>query len=247
MTGPITYGHSADLWHGYQDRLERLVRHHGFRRILDVGGGANPLLSTDFVEAHHLDYTIWDVSQSELDKAPAGYRKVVQDITAESTRRRLETFDLIFTKMLAEHVRDGLQLHRNIFGLLAQGGMAVHFFPTLYTLPFVVNRMVPESLASRLLDIFSPRDRHQHGKFPAYYSWCRGPTMASLRRLERLGYDVVEYQGGFGHGYYRKIPLVHRWHGRLTRFLLKHPTPYLTSYACVVVRRPEGHNDRGSR
>ena len=237
MAGTVTYGHSADVWDGYQRLLERLIQGHGFKRILDVGGGANPLLPSDFVAAHDLDYTIWDLSESELEKAPACYRKVVQDIAAASLPRSQE-FDLIVTKMLAEHIRDGMRLHQNIFALLSNGGTAVHFFPTLYTLPFVVNRIVPERLASRLLDLFWPRDRHQHAKFPAYYSWCRGPTKASLRRLERLGYDVIEYKGCFGHDYYRRIPLVRRWHRHVTRFLLRHPTPYLTSYACVIVRKP---------
>jgi 2-polyprenyl-3-methyl-5-hydroxy-6-metoxy-1,4-benzoquinol methylase len=239
MTRPtITYGRSVDGWQEYPEMLQRLIRVHGFTKILDIGGGANPLLPSDYMAAQGLDYTIWDISETEMQKARGNYRMVVQDITAPQQSPSGQ-FDFIFTKMLAEHVRSGMRLHHNVFTLLSKGGMAAHFFPTLYALPFVVNKIVPEKLASRLLDLLSPRDRHQHAKFPAYYSWCRGPTQGALQRLVRLGYEIVEYKGFFGHpNYYRRVPFALRWHTSLAEFLLRHPVPYLTSFAYVILRKP---------
>jgi SAM-dependent methyltransferase len=235
----VCYGRSSALWPEYGKRLERLIDDHGLKRVCDVGGGANPVLPLEFVQSRGLHYTVLDISQEELDKAPAQYSKLRVDILAEELPN-VGSFDLVFTKMLAEHVPSGERLHANIFRLLRPGGYAVHFFPTLYALPFVINRLIPERLASKILDVIAPRDRHQHDKFPAYYSWCRGPTKAMIRRLTGIGYEIIEYQGLFGHGYYKRIPLLRPLHERAVRYLLKHPIPQLTCYAFVVLRKPEG-------
>ena len=118
-------------------------------------------------------------------------------------------------------------------------GVAVHYFPTLYTLPFVLNKLIPEGLSSFLLDIFLPRDRYQLGKFPAYYSWCYGPTPPMLAMLADIGYEILEYRGYFGSIYYSRIPLVRDFHKIYSRNLYRHPNPYLTSFAQVILRKPE--------
>ena len=138
--------------------------------------------------------------------------------------------------MLAEHITNAPQFHANIRKILAPEGVAAHFFPTLYAIPFLMNRMIPESLSDRLLSVFAPRDRFQRAKFPAYYQWCRGPTRRQFQRLASVGLAVVEYIGFFGHGgYYRRLPGIRQIHELATRMLMKFPNPCLTSYAFLVV------------
>lgn len=234
----VRYGPSHEVWGGYRHIIESLIDEHGLKRVCDVGGGANPLLAIEFVRARGLQYTVLDISQTELDKAPEEYKRVLADI-AGNALPEVGPFDLMFTKMLAEHVKSGERLHKNIFQLLERGGFAVHFFPTLYSLPFVVNRLMPENLASGLLDRIAPRDRHRHAKFPAYYSWCRGPTPRMLQRLEAIGYEVVEYRGLFGHGYYKRVPGLRSLHKAVVARLLRRPSAHLTSYALVILRKPK--------
>ncbi len=220
------------------DSLRALMRDTGARRVLELGGGANPALTLDEVREKRLDYTILDISQTELDKAPAGYRKLQADV-ASPLGEVSSQYDFIFSKMLAEHVRDGRVFHQNVLKLLSPGGVAFHFFPTLYAPPYVVNRFLPERFAAWLLRHFSPRDSRQYAKFPAYYSWCRGPSASQLQRLEKLGYEVMRYTGFFGHGaYYAKIPLLRDWHRWCVALLLRHPSPYFTSFAYAVLRKP---------
>ena len=125
------------------------------------------------------------------------YKTLIRDIEAEDFVPT-EQFDLVVTKMMAEHVRNGSLFHKNTFSMLKPGGIAVHYFPTLYALPFLVNRLIPERLSSLLLDLFSPRDRYQLGKFPAYDSWCYGPTPPMLKMLTGIGYEIVQFKGFFG-------------------------------------------------
>ena len=233
--------------HNASADFEALVRElgscDGCKHILEVGGGANPFLPLDFVQRHGIEYRVLDISADELAKGPTGYVKLVGDVCDPSLRLP-ERFDLIFSRMVAEHVRDGEVFHRNIQQLLVPGGVTVHIFPTLYAFPFLINGYFPEWLTSWLLDILQPGIRRKEGrqrKFPAYYSWCRGPSKRQFDRLGRLGYRVERYIGYFGHdGYYRRIKPLYLLNQWLSQMLLRHPLPLLTSYAIVVLRNDGG-------
>lgn len=245
----IHYTTSDGVWERYCGFVQDAIVRSGARRVLELGGGANPTLPLEFIERHGLEYTVLDISPVELAKAPVAYRKVCCDIGSEHPDFDGHDggYDLIFSKMLAEHVRNGEQMHRNVLRLLSPGGRAVHYFPTLYAPPFIVNRIIPETLADRLLQWLEPgREKEGNkGKFPAYYSWCRGPTQRQLRRLRDLGYDIEEYIGFFGHNvYYRKIPVVRSLHRRLCKWLVNHPLPGLTSSVYVVLAKPQNASAR---
>lgn len=233
----VSYGSFREAWRDHAATVRRLIEASGARTVCELGGGANPALPLDWVRARGLEYTILDVSPEELAKAPAGYRKLAADICGEPPPQA-GPFDFMFSKMLAEHVASGERFHRNVYRLLAPGGLAFHFFPTLYAPPFVANRLLPDDLSSRTLQAFAPRDRHRHGKFPARYSWCRGPTRAQLARLRALGYEIVGYRGFFGHDYYRRVPPLHWAAARAADWLCAHPWASATTFAQALLRRP---------
>lgn len=235
-----TYALTQPCCGGFDPFLRDYIERERPRRVADLGGGANPLLEASFIREHRLDYTVIDISRAELDKAPPQYRTVQADLASARFEWERPGFDLVFSRMLAEHVADGRQFHANVLRLLAPDGMAVHCFPTLYALPFVLNRLVSEQLSDWLLDRIQPRNRYQYAKFPAYYSWCRGPSAAQERRFTELGYEVVEYRGLFGHSYFEALPWLHRWQQSAAAYRLGRPRPHRTSYAFVALRRPAG-------
>jgi hypothetical protein len=109
----------------------------------------------------------------------------------------------------------------------------------LYALPFVVNRLLPDGVSDWLLQRVSPRDRHRHEKFRAHYDRCRGPIPAQIEFLNSIGFEVLEYRAYFGHSYYRnKFKLLDKIEKLKTRMLVRRPTPYLVSYATIILRRP---------
>lgn len=237
MTTNISYGPSQDAWQEFVPLLTNLINEKQMKRVCDIGGGANPVLSHDYIKEKGLDYTILDLSEHELNKAPGNYNKILANIASPDFSLD-DKYDLMFSKMLAEHISDAKQFHKNVHSCLANNGLAVHFFPTLYTLPFTLNYLFPENLADILFNIFATRDRYQHEKFPAYYHWCRGPSRKQIQKYISLGYDVVEYRGFFGHsGYYRKIKVLNKIHEIKTKFLLRHPNPTFTSYAYVILKK----------
>lgn len=234
---PISYGLSEEAWSSHPGFLRNLVETRGGLRIADIGGGANPVLSPDYIASRGVKYTLIDIEADELAKAPDCYDKLVGDVTSPQCGED-NSYDLVFSAMLAEHVKNGESLHRNLFRILAPGGLAFHFFPTLYTPPFLANFLLPERLSEKLLDIFNPRDRFQRAKFPAFYSWCRGPSEGQVARLRAIGYEIEMYRGFFGHTYYNKLPVLRSVAGALARYLVEHPVPQLTSFAWLLMRKP---------
>ena len=156
----------------------------------DLGGGARPSLPPDAVARLGLDYVVLDVSAEELAKAPDGYGTLQADIAGDEPPQ-LEPQDLVFSRMLAEHIAEPERFHRNVRALLRDDGIAFHLFPTLYELPFLVNRLLPVRTSERFLLRLDPARRREgrKPKFPAYYRWCRGPGRRQLERLERLVRD----------------------------------------------------------
>jgi SAM-dependent methyltransferase len=234
----VIYKLTENEWLEYPLFIQDLVDKFSPKRVCDIGGGANPVLPLEVVLQQEIEYTILDISEDELEKAPREYQKIALDIESEGLCGVGE-FDFLLTKMLAEHVHDGQRFHKNVFNLLKPGGIAVHYYPTLYALPFLINKVIPEKLSSYLLDVFSPRARFRLGKFPAYYSWCYGPTPKMLSMLMNIGFQILEYRGLIGHSYYDRIPLVRKIHKAYSSFLAKNPSPYLTSFAQIILQKPE--------
>jgi hypothetical protein len=233
---PVSYGTFHQAWSGFADYLLSLLEAARPRHVGEIGAGSQPLFGLETAARLGFRYTLLDISAEQMARAPDGYEKQVCDIGARGAAGGPKRYDLMFSRMLCEHVADGEQMHRNVLAMLRPGGIAVHFMPTLYALPFVVNRLLPERLGQRLLSAVSPLARSRR-KFPAYYSWCRGPTPATLAAFQRLGYEIVQFKGFFGHGYYQPLRPLFALHWRLSQLLVAHPHPTLTSYAWITLQR----------
>lgn len=233
---------STEAWKGYAGFLDQLLTETGAQKICEIGGGANPAIKPEVVGRRGLEYVVLDIAGEELAKAPPVYHKHVADVTKPGTELPAGC-DLVFSKMLAEHVGDAPSFHANCLRMLRPGGRAFHFFPTLWAPPFILNWLVPESFSYWLLQKFQKgREREGNkGKFPARYQWCRGPTAAQLRRLESAGFEVERYIGFYGHeGYYQRRPFnlylpVHR---AVAERLRRGGWASLTSFAYAVLRKP---------
>lgn len=232
-------GPNADSRLDFLGTIAEVIREHGARRICDIGGGANPTLPIEQVRALGLDYTLLDISQKELDHAHDGYRKVCADITSPDLALD-GGYDLAVSAQLAEHVRDGEAFHRNVFRLLGPGGRAVHYFPTLFAPPLLANRLLPEPLLDAVNRSLWKAGSHpgRYAKFPAWYSWCLGPSVFQFGRFASLGYEVEHYTGYFGHSYYDRVPPLARAHRRWSNRLAARGVWPLTAGALVRLRRP---------
>lgn len=240
--GSPTYLLTAEVGHPFAPRVVRLIEQHGLRSVCDFGGGANPVLSVDEIDRLGLRYLVLDPSAGELAKAPPGYATATMDVvTADGAHLQGAPYDLVVSRFVAEHVEDPAAFHTTVWQALRPGGFAAHFFPTLPSPPYVVNRVLDGRGNHRLVDILQPGSRDPHdrlGKFRAYYRWCEGPTRRQYQRYASIGFEVVDYIVLVGHRYYERFPALQRAADALSRQAIRLRRPALATYAYVVLRRP---------
>jgi SAM-dependent methyltransferase len=224
----------------FTQRLLASIESLGGGKVCELGGGARPALELEFLRRHDLSCLVVDVSESELRKAPDGYDTLLGDVSSSrfSTGEHDGGYDLVFSRVLAEHVTDAKQFHLNAHRLLRRGGLAMHFFPTLWWPPFVANRILPERLAEKILLRIEPwRERSgTRGKFPAYYHWCFGPTKRQVERFRAVGFAVEHCFAYFGESTHAPGRLLKKADSLWTETMLRHPNYNFTSYAAYTLR-----------
>lgn len=217
--------------------LSGLVADYGLKSALEVGGGRKPLFTREEAEALGLDYTVNDISQSELDRAPEWVGKRNFDIGGDVNPGR--RYDLIFSKFVMEHVRRADVAYRNMHAMLNPGGVCINLHPTLFSPPYLVNLVIPEHWAARVLRRFHPR-RHDGDipKFPAYYRLCRS-TDGVRRAIQGIGFQDVHIVPIYGHGYFQRIPILREIDAFITDVAKARDYRPLSSYALTLARKGE--------
>ena len=227
--------HWKTAMQGYERELMDIVERYPRANILELGGGRWPSFRLEEMPKNVAVYTVNDVDPNELANAPPGYKTACFDVSGDSSAFS-DTYDVVFSRFLAEHVPDGPAMHRNVFKVLKPGGTAFHLIPTLYSSPFVINKLMPERLSSRLLAMFTPR-RDISPKVPAHYSACHGDTARMRKMFEDIGYSKVEIRNFFGHFYYEKMPVVRELEDLLAGLAAKNDWSWYSSYAYITAHK----------
>lgn len=239
MLEQVSYRHYSELWSSFDDVVLDTAERLGAFSVAELGGGANPIIKDDNKWGFVPNRVVIDISASELAKVEGHVNSRVADLCQPITQD-LGSYDVVFSKILCEHLGDAATFHRNCYNLLRPGGASVHFFPTLFAAPFVVNRLVPEGVSRSMIRVVQPgRLESLRGqKFPALYDWCTGPTAKTLSRFQDIGFEIEEWRAGYGHQYYRRLAPIQAAEEAKTRYLLRRPIPALTSFALIVLRKP---------
>lgn len=216
----------------YGDELKALVASYPGAKILELGAGRFPSFRLAEMPRTIESYTVNDISAHELSLLPEGYDKACFDVSGDAANFS-DSYDVVFSRFLAEHVPDGVAMHRNVHRVLKPGGVAFHLIPTLYALPFVLNKLAPERLTTPLLKVLSPR-RTISPKFPAHYSACYGSPARMTAMLREIGYKRVEVRNFYGHFYYEKIPLLRSIHRSFSALAARRNWHFLGSYAYIT-------------
>lgn len=221
----------------FKEHIRRLIEARRARRVMEIGGGRWPMFSADEIAALGVRYVVNDISDRELAIAPRYADKACFDI-AEPDEARInpyrEQHNVIFSKMVFEHVRDTRKAYRNIQRLLAAGGACLNFHPVLFCPPFVINALLPERLSRRVLKFFVPiRTNDGIPKFPAWYDRCRvSPRIRE--EIRAIGFRRVWQIPFYYHGYFRKIPGLYQLDRALSRCAERRDWQALASYCYTV-------------
>jgi SAM-dependent methyltransferase len=236
-------GLSSWAWENYRSTVtafaDAIVRERGApARLLEVGAGRDPLFATAAeARASSLEVTLNDIDSEELARAPDDFAKLRFDIASaiaanESPR---DYFDLVISKMVLEHITNAERAWSNVFEMLRRDGMAAAFIPTLFSPPFLLNRILPEQITSRLVQLaFGDRSAP---KFPARYEWCYADQRRIEPLLKRVGFRDVLVLPFWTHGYFKGFPLLRGVDTWLQRYARDRDWRGLASYAYVIARK----------
>ncbi|WP_195908508.1 bifunctional 2-polyprenyl-6-hydroxyphenol methylase/3-demethylubiquinol 3-O-methyltransferase UbiG [Novosphingobium sp. Gsoil 351] len=220
---------------GYADELKRIVAAYQDARILELGAGRRASFTLDEMAGSVQSYTVNDIDEEELSLLPGGYDKACFDVCGDASNFA-DSYDVVFSRFLAEHVPDGETMHRNVFEVLRPGGTAFHLIPTLYAMPFLINKYMPERLTQAMLRLLSPR-RSINPKFPAPYSGCYANPSRMTKMLKGIGYREVEFRNFYGHFYYEKIPVLKQVHEKFSEIAADRDWHFVGTYAYIKASR----------
>lgn len=235
-------------WDAYPALIREIAATLHLRRLVEIGGGRDPLFSADEVAALGLDYTVNDIAEGELACLPSSYRKACFDVASrpEAVAQWRGEFDFAFSRMVFEHVRDGRQAWRNLSAMLAPGGVAVAYMPVLFSPPFVANRLIPDRLAASIVRALYPARRGEEDPvFPARYSWCVAISSVMTRRLRGVGFDEVHVVPFWHHDYYARVPVLRDVDRAAQKAFAVMNWSALASYAYVVARKAPADTKEG--
>lgn len=218
-------------WQNFKHTVVQLTRLFDHPRVMEIGAGRNPLFSADEVAELNIDYVLNDVSERELSLAKIDAELLCFDFAGDGTVPDVAPFDIVFSRMVLEHVKSGGAYYRNILSVLRSGGVVLTFYPTLYSPPFLINRLTPEWLSAAVLKLFFPvRTDSGIPKFPARYSWCYS-TERVRNRIKSFGYSTVAVVPFYGHNYFRSLPLIREIDRAVWRIARQRSYRALSSYA----------------
>jgi 2-polyprenyl-6-hydroxyphenyl methylase/3-demethylubiquinone-9 3-methyltransferase len=157
--------------------------------VYDIGGGKQPFVSEGEKQRLGLRVVGIDISQDELNRAPAGvYDRVIAEDIARFQGEG--DADLVICQAVLEHVKDVEGAFRAIASSLRPGGIACLFVPSRNAVFARLNLVLPQSVKNYLLFSIFPGARAAQG-FPSFYNQCTPNDFAKL--AEANGLEVVTF------------------------------------------------------
>ncbi len=221
---------------GFIELCHAAGRSEGGRvRVLEIGGGRWPFLTPLECESGRIAYTVNDIDEGELAAAPAEFDKAQFDIAGVVDPSFRGRYDFVFSRMVMEHVPDAARAWSNMSALLAPGGVALAFHPTLYAPAFVINWLAPEALTGPVLRFFFPARAHAATrKFPARYDLCTAAPSVVEPALRRAGFREVLSAPFWGDLYFEQLPGLREANDALSGLAESRDWRWLASHAYTI-------------
>ncbi|SPE25595.1 hypothetical protein SBA2_260085 [Acidobacteriia bacterium SbA2] len=104
-------------WDKFPAFIEQVIASQSSKRVCEIGAGANPAISQDAVRKHVLQFRAVDEVETELLKSGMTETGMTQtyDVCAPDAPVPGAPYDLIFSRMTAEHFRAPDHAYKNMF------------------------------------------------------------------------------------------------------------------------------------
>jgi SAM-dependent methyltransferase len=182
----------------YKYKAAELINRRPGQVVLDIGGGKEcPFLHYLDAPARQLIIAL-DLSEEELRRNRQLKHKIVADAAANRFPFRDASADLVVSRSVVEHVRNNAAFFANCARVLRPGGSMVHAFPGRYAPFALINQLLPNRLARRLVGYLHPEwlEEDNYG-FLAFYDRCSFSAVRDLlgcNGFENLRFDFLYYQ-----------------------------------------------------
>ena len=156
--------------------------------VLDIGSGRHPAIPPNRRPVDTA-YAGLDISLEELQEAgPGAYDETVEADASVLHGGLVGRFDLVVSWQVLEHVRDLEATIGNVRRYLKPGGRFVALFSGSRSVFGLINRALPNPVASKIVDRTMKRTEKNMPVFPAYYDRCNvkelGPMFESWAEYE---------------------------------------------------------------
>ena len=179
----------------YRRRVADAINRRPGQVVLDVGGGKDcPFLPYVDEPGAHL-IVAFDYSEEELRRNRRLDNRVVGDAALAGLPFRDASADLVVSRSVVEHIRDNRAFFANCARALRPGGTMIHTFPGRFAPFALINQVLPNWLARRLLAYFFPE--WVNCGFVAFYNRCYYSGVSDLVRrngLDNAYYTLTYYQ-----------------------------------------------------
>jgi len=179
--------------------------------VIDLGCGRRSTITNDMKIAYNCVLFAIDISEDELSNNDVVDHSIVYDVCnprfAVDLKNFEKKFDLIISNFVLEHLVDPSTTHKMVYFVLADNGIVIHRYPTLYEPAHLVNLFLPSYISEKILFVLEPH-RRRSGKFKVYYRFCRAYSDRVRSAYERSGFQVVQARNFYGtHSCYWFFPL----------------------------------------
>lgn len=116
---------------------------------------------------------------------------------------------IFLSNMVIEHTKNVKSFYENIQISLSKGGLACHFFPTLFNLLMLMNLLIPCFITDRLVFLQQNRDKKYQKKFKSYYKWCFGHIKSNIKRFKDVECFVETYYSFLGRIIIQNVSIIY--------------------------------------
>lgn len=182
----------------YKYKAAELLNRRRGQIVLDLGGGKDcPFLPFLETPRAHLIITL-DLSEEELRRNRQVENKIVADAASPQLPLRDGSADLVLSRSVVEHIADNATFFANCASVLRPGGVMVHAFPGKFAPFSLINQLLPNWLARRLVGYLHPdwRGEDNYG-FLAFYDRCYFSALRALLEhndFKNYSFDLLYYQ-----------------------------------------------------
>ena len=168
--------YDEDLLHLVNQAIAQISR----ARILEVGGVDRPMLT----KSKNFKY-----SGMDIEDKPSCYDCYDEFIVSSIENRINDSFDIIFSKTLLEHVPNNRKSIKAMYDGLNSNGVMLHYIPSKNHFYSVCLRLVGARLQKILIKYLRPAAVSVSG-YPAFFDACTPGQMEKL--CKTIGFKEIE-------------------------------------------------------